>query len=313
MAPGIGASGVMGLAVESTPGTYAAPTIFFPFNSETLQFMQETNWRRPIRNSASIIGAVPGNVHTEGEITMEALSDIIPWFLLAARTDVVADDTDDPVFEYEFTPSPRAVPQQTLSLTVVRNGVVFGYTGIVVTGFTFSIDNGLLNFNVNVLGSDEAVQTAPVPVWPTTTPFGAGQYEIEMPTGSPISDMDAFSWSTEDNGEPQYRLRGSGERGAKFIKFGEHNSTLTAERDFESRADYDAFKALTAQSLTLVATKSPDEYIELNLTAAIKDTYAVNLAGQGDLVRGSVSYQAVADSSGIDYKITIRCTADLGL
>ena len=313
MPPGIGASGVMGLAVETVPGTYVAPTVFFPFNSETLQYMQETNWRRPIRNSASIIGAVPGNVHTEGEITMEALSDIVPWFLLAARTDVVEDDTDAPVFEYEFTPSPRAVPAKTLSLTVVRNGIVFGYTGIVVAGFTFSIDNGLLNFNVNVLGSDEAVQSNPSPTWPTTTPFGAGQYSIEMPTATPITDMDSFSWQTEDNGEPQYRLRGGGERGAKFIKFGEHNSTLTAERDFESRTDYDAFKALTAQSLTLTATKGPDEFIELELTAAIKDTYAVNLSGQGDLVRGSVSYQAVADSAGIDYKIMVRGTTDLNL
>jgi hypothetical protein len=305
MSYGIGASGVMGIAQEAVSGTYVAPTKFFPFNSETLQYMQETNWRRPIRNSASIIGAVAGNVHTEGEITMEALEDVVPYFLYASRANVVKSGAG-PNYTYTATPSPVATPQETLSVTVVRNGVVFGYTGITVTSFTFTIDNGLLNFNVNVLGSDEAVQSNPTPTWPTSTPYGAGTYTLEMPTGTPIEEMDTFSWQSEDNGEPQYRLRSGGARGAKFIKFGEHNSTLSVEKDFQTRDEYDAFKALTAQSLTLTASKSVNNSISLVLNAAIKDTYAVNLSGQGDLVRASVEYQAVADASGLDYSIVIK-------
>ena len=310
MAVGIGASGVAGLAFETVPGTYVPPTKFFPFNSESLQYMQETNWRRPIRNSASIIGAVPGNVHIEGDIAMEALSDVVPFFLLAARTNVVKTGAVAP-YSYAFTPSPRATPARTLSITIVRNGVVFAYTGCVVGSFTFSIENGLLNFNVRILGSDEAVQSAPTAIWPTTTPFGAGQYSLEMPTGTPVEDMDTFSWAAEDNADAQYRLRSGGARGAKFIKFGEHSSTLTVERDFETRADYDAFKALTAQSLTLTGTKGPNESIELKLLAAIKDTYQVNLSGQGDLVRASISYQAVADATGNDYSATIKCAENI--
>jgi hypothetical protein len=310
MAVGIGASGVAGLALETTPGTYVAPDKFFPFNSESLQFMQDTNWRRPIRNSASVIGAVPGNVHTEGDITMEALSDVVPYFLMASRCDVVKTGASSP-FTYAFTPSPRATPENTLSLTLVRNGVVFGYTGLVVGSFTFSVENGLLNFNCRMVGSDEDTESVPTPVWPTTTPFGAGQYELEMPTGTPVEDMDGFSWSSEDNAEPQYRLRAGGVRGAKFVKFGEHSSTLTVERDFESRTAYEAFKALTAQSLTLSGTKSASDAITLELKAAITDSYTVNLSSQGDLVRASTSYQAVADATGIDYEVTIATTEDI--
>jgi hypothetical protein len=155
------------------------------------------------------------------------------------------------------------------------------------------------------------VQSAPTPTWPTTTPYGAGMYTLELPTGTPVEDMDTFTWTTEDNGEPQYRLRAGGARGAKFIKFGEHNSTLTVERDFQDRTDYDNFKTLTSQSLTLIASKGANESITLNLPAAIKDTYQTNLSGQGDLVRASIQYQAVADATGIDYTAIVKCAESI--
>jgi hypothetical protein len=311
MSYGIGAGGIAGLAFETTAGTYVAPTKFFPFNSESLQKMQDTVWRRPIRNSASVIGAVPGNVHTEGDIQMEALSDVVPYFLYASRTTVTK--TGAGPYTYVIKPAPLATPNsgRTLSITLVRNGVVFGYTGLVVSSFTFTIDNGLLQFNCSMVGSDESTQSSPTATWPTTTPFGAGQYTLEFPTGTPLEDFDTFTWTSEDNAEPQYRLRAAGARGAKFIKFGEHNSTLNVERDFQTRADYDAFVALTSQSLTLTASKGASESIALNLSAAIADTYAINLSGQGDLVRGTVSYQAVADATGIDYTITIICAQNI--
>jgi hypothetical protein len=304
MAFGIGASGIAGLALETVSGTYVAPTKFFPFNSESLNFIQSTVWRRPIRNSASIIGAVPGNVNTAGDMAMEALADVVAYFLYASRTSVTK--TGAGPYTYVFKPAPLAVPSRTLSITIVRDGIVFGYTGIVVSSFNFTIDNGILNFNVTMVGSDESVQTTPTATWPTTTPFGAGQYSVEMPTGTPVEDMDNFTWTSEDNAEPQFRLRAAGARGAKFVKFGEHNSTLTVDRDFQTRADFDAFKALTSNSLTLTATKGVNESITLLLGAAIADTYTVNLSGQGDLVRASVTYQAVADATGIDYTITVK-------
>src|ERR1043166_1253023 len=39
-----------------TPGTYTAPTKFVPFMSESLTSTQATIWRRPIRQSADVIG-----------------------------------------------------------------------------------------------------------------------------------------------------------------------------------------------------------------------------------------------------------------
>lgn len=292
-----------------TPGTYAAPTKFFPFTSESLQMMQDTVWRRPIRQSADIIGAVPGNQHVEGDLALESLEDVVLWFLWASRTTIVKSGSA-PNFTYTVTPTAAAVANKTLSITLVRNGIVFGYTGVCLSSFTFGIDNGLLTFQTTVQGRDEAVQSVPVPTWPATTPFGAGNYTIEVPTGVTVLDTDTFEFQVEDNAEAQFRLKSTG-RGAQFIKYGERNSTMTMERDFESRSDYDLFKSVTAQSITLTATKGVNNSIVMLAPVAIKDTYEVGLSGQGDLVRAQIAYQNIIDGTGKSWQITIKTQEDI--
>lgn len=291
----------------SVSGTYVAPTKFFPFNSESLKFVQDTIWRRPIRKTADIVGAVPGNVHIEGDIEMEALEDVVPYFLFASRVGCVRTGTS-PNFIYTFTPTPAALPVRTLSITVERNNnpsQVFGFVGCVVSSFKFTISDGMLMFNVSIIGSDEASQATPTPTFPTTTPFGAGQYNIQIPTASQVFDVDTFEWTCNDNATPQYRLRDTG-RGAQFVSFGERALGLTCERDFTTRADYDAFKALTAQSLTFTATKGANNSIALVNGVALKDTYEITLSGEGDLIRASIAYQFPIDGTGVSFTVTVK-------
>ncbi|MET0466943.1 MAG: phage tail tube protein [Chitinophagaceae bacterium] len=294
-----------------SPGTYTAPTKFFPFNSESLVSTQETVWRRPIRQSADIIGAVPGNFHVEGDLEMEALEDVVIYFLMASRTACIKSGTP-PNYVYTFTPTAAALPVRTLSLTVVRNGIVFGFTGCVVGSFTFGVSDGLMTFNMSMVGRDEAVQAVPTPTWPSTTPVGAGQYIIEIPTASVVTDTDTFEFQVEDNAEPQFRLKNT-TRGAEFIKFGERNSTMTMERDFESRTDFDAFKALTSQSITITGTKGTNNQIVLNAPVAIKDTYEVGLSSQGDLVRASIAYQNVIDGTGKSWQVVVKTQENMAV
>lgn len=308
MPAGIGASGFAGLAIETVPGTYLPPTKFFPFMSEGLVTSQETVWRRPIRQSADILGAVSGNFHMEGDMSIEALDDVVLYFLAASRTNIVKTGTT-PNFVYTVTPTSAGVANKTLSITIVRNGLAFGYTGVTVSSFTFNLSDGLLMFDVSLMGRDEAAQTVPTPTWPTSTPYGAGMYSIEFPTGTPVTDTDTFEWAVEDNAEPQFRLKSTG-RGADFIKYGERNATMSAERDFINRTDYDAFKALTAQSVTISATKGTNNSITLLAPVAIKDSYEVTAPGQGDLVRASISYQNVMDLTGKSWQITIKTQED---
>lgn len=292
-----------------TPGTYVAPAKYFPFNSESIVTTQETVFRRPIRQSADIIGSVAGNYYCEGELNLESLEDVVLYFLWASRTAIVRSGSA-PNFTYTITPTAAAVPNKTFSLTVVRNGIVFGYTGMCLSSFTFGVEDGLLTFSTNVIGRDEAVQSNPTPTWPTTAPFGAGTYSIEVPTATQVFDTDTFEFTVEDNGEAQFRLKNTG-RGAQFIKYGERNSTLTLVRDFESRADYDAFKAVTSQSITLTMSKGVNNQIVLLAPVAIKDTYEVGLSGQGDLVRAQISYQNVIDGTGKSWQITIKTQEEI--
>jgi len=306
--PGSPAGALPTANTAATPGVYAVPTKFFPFMSESLASVQETIFRRPIRQNADVIGAVPGNFHVEGDIDIEALEDVIVYFIYSSRT-LFAKTGTSPNFTYTITPTSAGIPNKTLSLTMVRNGIVFGFTGMVTSSFVFSIEEGLLKLSISLLGRDEAVASLPTATWPTTTPFGAGQYSVEIPTATPVTDTDSFEFSVEDNAEAQFRLKTPG-RGAQFIKYGERTSTLSLERDFDSRADFDAFKAITAQSITLTATKGANNSISMLAPVAIKDTYEIANSGQGDLVRASISYQNVIDGTGKSWQIVVKTQED---
>lgn len=285
------------------PGVYVAPTKFIPFLSESLTSTNATIWRRPIRQSADIIGAVAGNFNIEGDISIEGMEDCMVYFLYSSRMSIVKTGSTN--FTYTCTPTANAIPNGTMSITVVRNGIVFGFTGCVVASQTFTVEDGILQHNMSILGRDEAVQSVPVPTWPTTVPFGAGQYSIEIPTGAPVRDTDTFEFTIDDGAEVQFRLKSTG-RGAEFIKYGERALTMTMERDFDTRTDYDAFKTVTSQDITLTASKGANNSVSFNAPVAIKDTYEVANSGQGDLIRASIAYNGVIDGAGKSYQIVLK-------
>lgn len=309
MALGIGGGGQLGIALETTPGTYVAPTKFVPITSESLTYEQETVWRRPIRRAVGVVGAVAGNSSVSGDIEMEAFEDVVAIMMYASRTAIVKSGAVN--FTYAVTPSEVAVPTKTMSITIERvTGEVFAYVGVVVSSFKFGINDGLLTFSVSVVGRDEASQSAPTPTWPTTTPYGAGMYSVEIPTATPVTDTDTFEFSVEDNAEAQFRLKSTG-RGASFVAYGERSVGLSLERDFLTRSDYDAFKAMTSQTITITASKGVNNSISILVPVAVKDTYEVSLGAQGDLVRASIEYVGVINSSGDEYNLTVKTQEDI--
>ena len=310
MAAGIGAAGILGVAREVTAGTYVAPSKFIPIRSESLGFNQETVFTRPIREVADIVNAVPGNVAVEGDIEFEVAHDFLPIFMYAMRGDVVKSGTPP---DLTYTYDPTAIGQKsltltTLSITIVRNGITFGYTNCVIGTFNLTVDNGILVCTLGILASDESSESLPTATWPTTVPFGAGEYDIQIPTASQVFDVDSFDFTVDDSPEHAYRLRDDG-RGAQFTKFGERTTELTVERDFDSRTDYDAFKALTAQAIIVEAKTSAVRGVSVTIHSAIKDTYEVTLDGQGDLVRASITYQGIYDETATS-PFTLVVTSD---
>jgi hypothetical protein len=301
---GIGASGILGIALETVIGTYTAPTKYVPFMTESLKYEQATQYRRPIRNTPGIVGAVMGNSTCSGDVSMEALTDCMPYFMYCSRAAVIKSGGGP--YTYTATPNALGVPTQTLSITLVRNGVVFGYTGISISQFTLTVSSdGKLMYNVSLVGLEEASESVPVPAWPTSVPFGAGMYNVQIPTAAQIFDADTFEFTVNDNGSAEHRLKNTS-RGPQFTRWGEREVTFKTERDFETRAEYDAFKAGTSQGITVTCTQDSNNEITFASPVALKNTYEVNLGGQGDLVRASVEYMNMINGSGVDYTLSVK-------
>jgi hypothetical protein len=286
--------------------------MYLVLTDESLQHQQATRWRRPLRGIADVAGALAGNTHIEGDISCEVTEDTLPHLLRAARGALVKTLTGP--FLYTFTPNAVAVPAKTLSITVVRNGVAFGYVGCVISSQEYTIDDGVLMATFSIVGSDEADEALPTPTHVLTAPYGAGQYNLQIPTATQVFDTDTFTLSIDDSAEPQFRIKDS--RGAQFVKFGERTVELSVERDFEARTDYDAYKALTAQGVLLKAIKTATvEEIDFLVPAAIKDSYEISgLTGQADLIRASISYQGVYNAAtSKSYEIKMWTDEDITL
>lgn len=291
---GIGASGVIGVAFETTPGTYVAPTKFFPIKSESLKKTQDVLQRRILRGIVDINGTVQGNTTVEGDIEMEAYEDAFVWFLAASRCSVVKTGTNpNYIYTVKGTHNAEPVNGRTLSIAVVRNGVVFGYTGCIVGSQEWSLDDGLLVHKFSIQGMDEAVQTNPTASYTAVSAFGPGMYTYNI-AGTATCDMDSISFSINDNATPEHRICS---RGPRFLRWGERETTATLERDFIDRTDYDAYLAQTAQSLEFIASKGANNSMSIKIPVAQKDKYEVGLSGQTDLIRASIDYIGVYDAT----------------
>jgi hypothetical protein len=295
MAIGVGAGMVVGVAVETVPGTYVAPTHFMLLKSESLKFTRSAIQRRPLRNIADVAGVLPNYFSVMGDLVVEVTEDILPQLLRTSRMTCVKAGAAP--FTYTFTPNALALPAQTMSITVVRAGVVFGYTGCVIGSQKYSLEDGVLVGSFSIVGRNEAVQSAPTATYVTTVPFAYGNYDIQIPTATSVFDADTFEISIEDNAEPQNRLR-LNSLAAEFVKYGERSVELTIERDFDGRADYDLFKALTAQTVTVLAQKSASASVKFLLPAAVKDDFDIGGGtGQAELIRSSIKYIGTYDSA----------------
>lgn len=312
--PGLAGCGFLGIGLETTSGTYVPPTKYIPLRSESLKYQQDTMWRRPIAQTVDITAAIPGNVHVEGDVEMEVTPDIAVYFHEIMRGAVVK--TGAGPYSYVFTgvcgaTGVNTASGKTASITVVRNGQVFGYVGCLVGQAAYSVDNGALVGTYSIIGFNEASQTLPTPTWGTAIPYGAGDLELQIPTATPIFDTEGFDLTINDNADPQYRMiAGLPGRGARFVKFGEREVSMKVDRDFDTRADYDAFKIYTAQSITWTATKGT-EIMTFLMGAAIKDSYELGLSGQADLIRASISYQGIRAASGNAYQMTIATSENV--
>ena len=310
MAIGIGATGVLGLGIETTRGTYVAATKWVPIRSESITVSQEMNYRRNIRGIADPDVPQVGNLTYEGDVEFEAYPDVIAYFFKAMRTSEAKTGSGDP-YQYIYTPTHGALSTSSLSFYVERNGVRFGYSGVSVTGMAFTVTDGILICTATVSALAESLPGAESDSYSVETPFYTGTFSVEIPDSSAVMDMDNFSWSVTEGGSTNHRLDGS--TNPSIITMGERTTSCSMDRDFDARTDLDAFEAATATSVTIICTHTAaTRYLKLEMPVASMETYDVNLGGQGDIVRASINYTGSynAGTTGA-YRATVKTAENI--
>jgi hypothetical protein len=176
----------------------------------------------------------------------------------------------------------------------------------------FSVDSGICQMKMTMIGRAEASQALPTPTFPISDlPFSAGMYSIQVPTASQLFDVNDFTLTVNDNGEAQNRLQNS--TFAQWVKFGQREVQLELERDYTDRTEWDAFKLLTAASVTVLVQRNANKSVQFKLPNAVRDTHEVDgLSDQGNPTMQRTTWEGNYDpTTSKSYEIICKCSTDI--
>lgn len=329
MPAGLGGGGYLALTLETAMGTYLPPTtagtVFVPILSETLNYTEDAYYSPAIKQQTIESSREQGYYHVEGDVVMEVDMDFLIYFLYCSRHTITKSGAGP--YTYTFVPSQAgsastaasgAVPR-TASLSVIRNGVGFGYGGCVVNTWEFTIDNGILRCSMGILGLSEATPGGlGSPAWTAPGLFGAAAHSIYVDAAgltpafaTPDTTFNGFTANLNYNGAAQNRINAA--RSASYISFGQTEATYNTELDFLSKAEYDNFKNNTRRAVKLESLFGGATYalateaFQLIFYNSAYDAYPVNLPGMGDLIMASgVNGRALALAGGSPYQIGVK-------
>lgn len=328
MPPGLGGGGSIGIALETVMGTYVAPTLFVPVLSEGLEYTENKYYSQQIRQQSIASDVKPSYYHVEGPIEMEADPRFLPYFLHASRHTITK--TGIGPFEYKYVPSSAAVATtaasgnvaRTMSITVVRNEVIFGYAGCTMGSFEFTVDEGVLKVTMDVLGISEATQANPSESWVASDLLGADAHRIYLaasavaPTfGAVDINFNGFTFRANYNAEAQNRIHA--QRSASYISFAITEAEIESELDFLDRTDYDNFVATTTRAIKMESTNGGTTFaaatsaVRLQGNRVSYDAYAPNLEGMGDIIMADFTGRCIGIVGGDAYQIEVKSPSNI--
>jgi hypothetical protein len=318
---GLSGSGFIGLALESTKGTYVAPTVYVPILSEAFRYVEDRYFSPQIRQSTERSDVKQGYYHIEGDIEMEVDPNFLPYFLFCTR--------HTPSFAtgvYTFIPSTAGATstaasgmvQRTMSITTVRNGVAFGYSGCTAGSLRFFVDGGVLKLAINMMGESQSMPSLPTASWSAPNLFGADAHYIRTDTsgtaptfaGSPVADFNGFEFQANFNPSAENRIVAN--RGASYIAFHETEISLTTELDFVDATEYNNFiattqKAIQFESLNGGATlAAATTGVQIVTRRGVYETYDLGLSGLADIIMAGVTMRGIGISGAASYTIKVK-------
>jgi len=305
MTAGLGAGGAIGVALETAaaPGTWVTPAVWVPVTDETFTYNEDRYFSEAIRQQTISQAAKQGFYHIEGGLSMEADTRTMPYFLHASRLGVTKTGAVSP-FTYSYKPGTGAqIPatNRTMSITILRNGVWFGYAGCVVGAFDITVDGGVLRFNItSLLGLSDvpsATIGSPTPTFTAPQILGAAAHSIALGdgalatpasgvapmTGTTVSNkFNGFTFTDNENAEAQNRITAS--RAATYISFGITEAQVATQLDFDDKTDYTHFLATDSKRLQFISSGGAADQVVINVYNSVFDEYPVSLGSWGDII-----------------------------
>ncbi len=340
----IGASGSVWAALESTYGTVKDPSVstnemdghYVPILSETLAYTEpDRYYSEQIRHEAIASDVKPSYYHVAGDIVMECDAQYLPIFLAASRHKTLQTGTGANQL-YTITPSKTGATYPGgaalgLSIAVIRNNVGFVYSGCVVTQAAFTLNNGIGQITLSILGLAETPMNnigALNPTFADPKLFGADAHAIYVDASgtspafaAPDATFNGYTFTINHNGEPQNRV--IRERSASYIKYGITEPSFDTELDFLSRTEYDHYKAADFKAYRFESVipggagstwAAATQAYRITCYKAFYATYEIGLSGMGDLVMARTTGRVLGGLAGVDgYKIEIKSPTDLSL
>jgi hypothetical protein len=337
MPAGLGGGGALAVALEATMGTYVQPTtagtVWVPILNESLAYTEDKYYSAQIRQETMVSEVKRSYYHVEGDIELEVDPKFIPYFLYAGRHTIAKTGATAP-FTYRYVPSSSgsaftgagASTPKTLSITVIRNGIGFGYAGCAVNSFEFRIEDGVLVATLGILGltEEEPTPSLGTPAWTAADLFGADAHSIYTAAAAvaptfgttPLVNFNGFSFGVDFNGEAQNRIRP--DRGASYISFGETEANYDTELDFEDRDDYNNFRDSNTRAISLESIEGGATFalapraFRIDANRSVFDSYEVGLGGMDELIMASVTGKVLGLAGGSGYAIEVKSAADIG-
>lgn len=323
MPPGIGASAALGFGFESTLGTYAPPTVWIPILEESLVYTEDKYYSQQLRQQVTDSDVLPSYYHVEGDIRLEADVNYLPYLMFCSRHIIASTGG-----VYTFTPSiagatstaATGLVQRTCSLTMIRNGQFFGYTGCTMGGYEFTVDTdeGVLMATMNVMGNGEEDGSG-TPSWIAPELFGADCHRVSVDTAgvspafaTPSQDFNGFTFRANHNPEPQNRL--IPQRKAVFTKFGKTDFSVESELDFIDKTEYNNFKAAAVKAFQFESRRpgnaatftAATEAIRITTNRAAYDRYDISVDDIASIIIGGFEGHGLNITGGDAYKIEIK-------
>lgn len=327
MPAGLGASGWVCIVMEETMGTYLGPgtagAVWVPILDETVAYTEEPYYSAQIREEVVDIERTQGFYHIEGDLNMEFDAQYAPYFLYCSRHDITA--TGGSPNEFVFSPSNAGSAfntggdnPKTMSITILRNGVGFGYAGCVFPRQEFTIDTGVLRMNLGVFGlSEQEPLTLASATWAAPELQGAAAHAVFTAAagvspsfGAASEEFNGFTATFEHNATAENRL--TGERSATYVAYHKTEPTFESELDFLDRTEYDKFVASEHIAVRFESQLGGTSYadcdagVQITFYNAVYDTYPVNLTALEDLIMAQTTGRGLAMTGGVPYHIKVK-------